>query len=500
MQFWGIKQKQMTFLLYFIFTIVPSLLISFMLTEQKMADYEQEFKMQAHWSASLHAKNIDTFIGETMGRFEMLSTLIKVQHYSLSHVEEILKETQKKDDRFSGFYWTNPKGDILISTVSPFNPVNVGDRSYFQQALKSGQTSISDVHHGRVTGKKIITIATPVIENDKVIGVLLASLLLEELENHMTSDLKDEVILVTTDRGKTIIDAGTKVPDAKLVSDSIEISHVPWKVTSIVNYEDKPLRQQSFFLYLVIVFIITNIFLLLFHNARLKWKNRLAKEQYEFHKMELIGNLAASTAHEIRNPLTGISGLVKLLSEDIRDEKAQTYFGVIQNEITRINSIVSELLFLGRPTAHTLNTCNVNDILRDIEPIIQSESNFMNVQLTIHYSEKDLQISCVKDHLKQVLLNLSKNSLHAMPHGGELTIAIDSNEDCCFINVTDTGSGIPKEELDKVFHPFFSRKKDGSGLGLTVCKRIIDSIDGGISIQSIPDKGTQVGIWIPLVK
>ncbi|WP_066295643.1 ATP-binding protein [Bacillus sp. FJAT-29937] len=494
------KIKLKIFLIYCIFTIVPSLLISCLLTVQKMEFYENEYKEKAHRSAGLHSKSIDNFIGETSGRLEMLSTLIKVQQFSFNHIDEVLRETHKQDDRFSGFYWANPKGDILISSNSPFSPVNVSDREYFQKAVGTGQTSISEAHLGRVTGNYIITLATPITENHKVMGVLLASLNIKTLEANLSTLLTDEEIIVTDEKGIPIIQAGALHTNEKYSMSELNLDRLPWTLTARISYDDEHLRLKAFINYFFITFIFTNILLLLIYIFRLKWRAKLEKEQYEFQKMELIGNLAASTAHEIRNPLTGISGLIKLLSEEYHDKKAQNYFEVIQIEIDRINSIVSELLFLGRPTAYTYKTYNINEILKEIEPILQSEANYMNVQLSISYSNNDPHISCVKDHLKQVILNLSKNSLQAMPNGGKLTISIESDSASCMIDVKDTGIGIPMEELEKIFHPFFTKKKDGSGIGLTVCKRILDSYNGSISIESTVNVGTEVKMMIPIVK
>lgn len=468
------------------------------MTVQKMEFYENEHKEEAHRSADLHTKSIDNFIGETSGRLEMLATIIKVHNFSLNHIDEVLKETHKQDDRFSGFYWSNPKGDILISSISPFTPVNVSDRQYFQNAIEFENTSISGAHLGRITGKNIITIATPVMENKRLFGVLLASINLSQLEANLSTLLNNEEIVISDHNGRTIIQAGSLHTNDKHVMNELNLDRLPWTLTASISYDDKHLRLTAFLNYFFVAFIFTNILLLLIYNFRLKWKAKLEKEQYEFQKMELIGNLAASTAHEIRNPLTGISGLIKLLGEEYHDKKAQNYFEVIQIEIERINSIVSELLFLGRPTVYTYKTYNINEILKEIEPILQSEANYMNVQLTISYSANDPHISCVKDHLKQVILNLSKNSLHAMPNGGKLTISIESNSANCIIYVKDTGIGIPNEELEKIFHPFFTKKKDGSGIGLTVCKRIIDSYNGSISIESTLNVGTQVKMMIPL--
>ncbi|WP_429472476.1 ATP-binding protein [Neobacillus sp. B4I6] len=97
------------------------------------------------------------------------------------------------------------------------------------------------------------------------------------------------------------------------------------------------------------------------------------------------------------------------------------------------------------------------------------------------------------------MLNLTKNSLQAMPYGGKFSITLDKQLDNCLITVTDNGVGMQKDQISQAFNPFYTLKKDGSGLGLTVCKRIIDSYGGKISIKSNPNEGTQVVITLPLV-
>ncbi|MEH7095354.1 sensor histidine kinase [Neobacillus vireti] len=128
-----------------------------------------------------------------------------------------------------------------------------------------------------------------------------------------------------------------------------------------------------------------------------------------------------------------------------------------------------------------------------------SEANYANVELTFHYHPEELPVSCVKDQLKQVILNLMKNALQAMPFGGNLSIYLDKQSDRCRITVTDNGIGMEEEQISQAFNPFYTLKKDGSGLGLTVCKRIIDSYGGEIKIKSNLDQGTQVEILLPLV-
>ena len=189
-----------------------------------------------------------------------------------------------------------------------------------------------------------------------------------------------------------------------------------------------------------------------------------------------------------------------MLSEKYTDKQDQLYFKVIQDEVNRINDIVSELMLIGKPTAHQFTQFDMNDVITEIIPIIQSEANYANVVFTYSPSDSALPIFAVKDHLKQVIINLSKNAIQSMPNGGNLDISVQKQLDFCMITVKDTGIGIDSDTLKHIFDPFFTMKKDGTGLGLTVCKRIIDNMNGTISIQSKINQGTEVTILIPLYK
>ncbi|MFL6560420.1 MAG: histidine kinase dimerization/phospho-acceptor domain-containing protein, partial [Bacillus sp. (in: firmicutes)] len=333
-------------------------------------------------------------------------------------------ETTGKDPRLSGFFWTNSKGDLLISTNTNSKSVNVSDQTYFQQAIRTEKTSFSKVHIGRVTRRQIITIATPIVDHGNIQGVLVASLRTDKIEAAIKNLVTDEMVIVTDDSNKVLFKAGS-IAEENSIKTSKKIAKVPWTISVHVQFEHGLTFWKPFFKYVIILLTISNIVFLGALYFLLKRKVNRENAQTELHKLELIGNLAASTAHEIRNPLTGIKGLVKLLSEEYQDKKAQSYFEVIQTELDRINGIVSELLVLGKPTAHTFKTYNANTIVAEIEPIILSEANFMNVELTTNYHPENLPVSCVKDQLKQVILNLTKNSLQAMPYGGKLTINLD---------------------------------------------------------------------------
>ncbi|MEH6905847.1 two-component sensor histidine kinase [Bacillus sp. AFS006103] len=486
------------FLIYLLLTLIPTIAISTDLAQHQVISLEDQNRMKAQEYANYHTKNIENLLGETVGRLEMLATSIKYQKSNLNDVENLLKETTGKDPRLSGFFWANENGDLLLSTNTNSKNINVSDQPYFQQAIKTLNTSFSKVHYGRVTGRQIISIATPIVDHRQVHGVLVASLRIDGIEAAIKSNVKDEMVIVTDSDEHILITAGS-VPEESYIKSSMQIAKIPLTISVLVRSEKTIAFWKPFLKFVIIFLTISNILFIWAQYFLLKRKVQRENEQTEHHKLELIGNLAASTAHEIRNPLTGIKGLIKLLSEEYHDKKAQSYFEVIQKEIDRINVIVSELLVLGKPTAYTLRTYNANTIMTEIEPIILSEANFMNVELFVDYHTKELPISCVKDQLKQVILNLTKNSLQAMPYGGKLSISLDNQSAKCLITVTDNGVGMQKDQLNQAFKPFFTLKKDGSGLGLTVCKRIIDSYGGKISIKSTPNVGTEVIITLPLV-
>lgn len=484
-------------LIYLLLTIIPAAAISLYPAKHQVKILKIDYKNIAEEYANFYAMNIEHFLGETVGRLEMLATSIKVQHNNLNGLEQILRDTAGIDPRFSGFYWTNTSGDILISTRPSTKAVNIGDRPYFQKAVATEKTTVSEPHFGRISGRYIISLATPIADHGRVQGILVASLSLEEMEKEIKRLLKDEMILINDDTGKTIIKAGS-LSQGRLIGADRKISQAPWTIKAYTLSNEDTVFWKTFLKYFAIYLTVANILYISIHYFLLQRRIKKEKEQEEIHKLELIGRLAASTAHEIRNPLTGIKGLIKLLSEENHDQKAQSYYEVIQTEIDRINLIVSELLVLGKPTAYQLKTHNVNDIVAEIGPIIHSEANFMNVEVTIDFSEEILPVLCVKDQLKQVLLNLTKNSFQAMPSGGKLWITLAKQSSSCLIIVKDNGTGMTKDQIKQAFNPFYSLKKEGSGLGLTVCKRIIETYDGNIFLESAPAEGTTVEILLPL--
>ncbi|MEF3303242.1 ATP-binding protein [Paenibacillus sp. GYB003] len=218
-------------------------------------------------------------------------------------------------------------------------------------------------------------------------------------------------------------------------------------------------------------------------------------------RLAMIGQIAAGTAHEIRNPLTSIKGFLQVLNRTFQQngmEREQGYTDLMLAEIDRINELVGEFLLLSKPKNVTYDKIDVSSVLRDILPIINNQAVLHNV--TIHY-ESVYQIPKIvadRELLKQVFINLCKNGIEAMVQGGTLTIIerIEYRERKVHVDIQDAGPGIPAFLIDKIFDPFFTTKEHGTGLGLSVCQRIIHDIGGHIRVSS-KGYGTTFTVSLP---
>jgi two-component system sporulation sensor kinase A len=213
-------------------------------------------------------------------------------------------------------------------------------------------------------------------------------------------------------------------------------------------------------------------------------------------KLTLAGQLAAGIAHEIRNPLTAIKGFLQLLEQGHNLQK--DYFNIMGSELTRIEFILNELLLLAKPTKLMFAKVKVNAILSQVATLLETEAILKNVEIVTHL-EGDLFINGDENQLKQVFINFVKNAIEAMPHGGTILIEMKEKSDFLLISITDQGSGIPEEKLEKIGQPFFTTKEKGTGLGLTVSFNIIENHNGEITFESEVDKGTTVKVKLPLV-
>ncbi|WP_198512670.1 PAS domain S-box protein [Bacillus sp. mrc49] len=214
--------------------------------------------------------------------------------------------------------------------------------------------------------------------------------------------------------------------------------------------------------------------------------------------LNVVGELAAGIAHEIRNPMTALKGFIQLLEDGVEGDFS-TYFHVITSEIKRIETIITEFLVLAKPQALKIIKQDVHTILKETLELLAAQALLDNIQFDTYFEEVELPVLCEANQLKQVFINIIKNALEVMPNGGSVRIKTSrcSGEYVC-ISITDQGMGISSEKLKKLGEPFYTTKDRGTGLGLMVSYKIIEEHKGYIDVESQVDKGTSFHIYLPL--
>ncbi|KEO84820.1 PAS domain S-box protein [Tumebacillus flagellatus] len=217
--------------------------------------------------------------------------------------------------------------------------------------------------------------------------------------------------------------------------------------------------------------------------------------------LSVVGQLAAGIAHEIRNPLTTLRGLLQLLLADETTKSKAPYYEVMLSELDRINFIVGELMMLVKPRALSFEQQDVRVILQKVVFLLKAQANLHNVDLRMEFDEQMPLVTCEESKLKQVFINVLKNAIEAMPHGGEIVIGVQMlGEDEVRVTVQDHGVGIPEIQLSKIGQPFHTTKESGTGLGLTVSWKIIEDHRGTFRIHSREGVGTTVEITLPVLQ
>jgi len=222
-------------------------------------------------------------------------------------------------------------------------------------------------------------------------------------------------------------------------------------------------------------------------------------------KLASLGVLAAGVAHEIRNPLTAIKVRVFTLREELAgaalgDEDVE----VIAGEISRLERIVQDFLHFARPTEPVLETLSASALISDVHELMQSEYAKGAIGLKLERTSR-AYIRADAHQLKQALINLVRNAAESIPRAGTVTLRVregsgliqNKRQSCVFVEVEDTGAGIPPELQPRLFDPLFSTKESGTGLGLSIAARIIERHGGVIKFQTKPQQGTVFSIVLP---
>ena len=212
-----------------------------------------------------------------------------------------------------------------------------------------------------------------------------------------------------------------------------------------------------------------------------------------------LGELATGLAHEIRNPLAGIAGVIEIVGRDLpATSPAKTVVKEVRQEVAQINRILTDLLETARPRAPEMRSSDLNTTVE--HAVMLARQQVMSQPIKIEFTPgQDLpEVEHDSDQIHQVLLNLLLNSVQAIEGSGLVRVAVFEQNDAAVVTVSDTGRGIPAEHLPNIFRPFYTTKGSGTGLGLSLARRIVEAHHGQIDVSSSSGKGTTFSVVLPI--
>ncbi len=216
-------------------------------------------------------------------------------------------------------------------------------------------------------------------------------------------------------------------------------------------------------------------------------------------KLASVGRLAAGVAHEIGNPLTSVLGHTEILRKKLKNDKSLLdLVERTRKETERINRIIKDLLQFSRPPTSQIEDIDVNKVIQDSLALVTVQKGFKKIDVDLSLGDGLPPIRGNSDQLQQVLVNMLMNSADAMPQGGSIFIRTKQEDDWVTISIRDTGEGIPAENLEKIFDPFYTTKspEKGTGLGLSISLKIIEDFGGKIKVNSEQGKGAEFTIYL----
>ena len=229
-------------------------------------------------------------------------------------------------------------------------------------------------------------------------------------------------------------------------------------------------------------------------------RTEMEKRLQQSEKMAAIGELSTYIAHEIRNPLFAIGGFAHTLLKSGRlEDRDLEKVRIIMEEAQRLDGILTSILGFAKPVKGGTSMVDVNAVLGDVLTLMRMGCEKQGICLTVELADSLPRIRGDAEQLKQCLINVVKNGIESMPDGGEMSVRTGVEQSFVTVVVEDSGHGIPRENLEMIFNPFFSTKEKGSGLGLAMTKKLIEGFGGSVVVLSNEGKGTAVKLMMPPV-
>lgn len=227
-------------------------------------------------------------------------------------------------------------------------------------------------------------------------------------------------------------------------------------------------------------------------------RQRMERHLQEVSHLANVGELAASLAHEIKNPLAGISGAIQVIGSALEpDDPRREIISEILSQIDRLDRTVRDLLIYARPKPPSRTPKDLAKLIQRALKFLRQEPSMGDIPIRLQGFDVDASARVDEAQIEQVINNLILNAAQACKRGGEITIRLSADPDYVHVLIADDGAGMTRETLERAFEPFFTTKSRGTGLGLAICKRIVEVHHGQITLASAEGKGTQVRVQLP---
>jgi signal transduction histidine kinase len=282
----------------------------------------------------------------------------------------------------------------------------------------------------------------------------------------------------------------------------IRIGYTPEEIQPVLSQIKKNVFLSVFFFLILGISTITLIWVN--QNRHLRKMKEMEDRIQLAERISSLGHLAAGVAHEIRNPLNAMGmGLQRLKREFLPPDESKreeyiSFTELILKEVKRVNGIIEQFLTLSRPFQLNLKQSSLQDLLNHLVTLFQEEASSLGIRLQSEIPSDLPRLAIDPEKLTQALINIMKNGMQAMGQGGSLRVETKSLKDRVEVTISDSGSGIPPDQMEKIFNYYYTTKENGVGLGLPIAHRIIEAHQGQLKIESRVGVGTKVTVTLPV--
>lgn len=521
-----VRYKVISFLMIFFFMIIMSYVVFF---QQLNEEHQVQLDKNMHF-VEMTATYLDDYINSNKRALQNLALTDAIKQENASKIIQIFQNYSLAQPETSLHWVANSQGIVISKFPNNELDSNLAEREYFQEAMK-GNPYVGGPYICPQTGNEIIIITVPYYRDDKVAGIVGMTIPLSEVQTKLTTlqtDQSVDVGLISLE-GKALSHPDLEEFRKKFVfkdspiyqrvvvskeesgyfeQDSVEtvqemhtfkvLTEAPWVVIvtqPLVAFNSR--ANQTGGRNLAVLFLLLLFLSWVIHYLLLLRDMSHAEKTKQTEKLALVGELAAGIAHEIRNPLTSIKGFIQLASQKKGKDIPPLYIETILEELDRIDQIVGEMVVLAKPAPEIKRKVHLDKVLQETVNLMIPQALIHEIELTLEIEPGLPYVIGVSNQLKQVFINLIKNAIEAMEHGGTVMIKASRRSGNIVITIADTGRGMSQETLRKVGTPFFSTKDMGTGLGLVITFRLIQNHKGKVCIRSEVGVGTKFKIIFP---